>query len=60
VPNDDLERARAESAELLGLNPGKLTPAGALKFFAERDAIKFVQYGCSTEHYVSMTLDDTG
>jgi hypothetical protein len=28
--------------------------------FAERDAIKFVQYGCSTEHYVSMTLDDTG
>jgi hypothetical protein len=29
--HDDLDRARAESAELLGLNPDKLTPAGALK-----------------------------
>jgi hypothetical protein len=31
MPNDDLERARAESAELLGLNPDKLTPAQTLK-----------------------------
>jgi hypothetical protein len=29
--NDDLARARAESAALLNLNPDKLSPAGALK-----------------------------
>jgi len=31
MPNDDLARARTESAALLNLNPDKLTPVDALK-----------------------------
>jgi hypothetical protein len=30
MPNDDLARARAESAALLNLDPDKLSPADAL------------------------------